>query len=81
MRLMDHHDNPQMVKRENSAHSSPVPTPSPPPHNIRPNTMLRLTTMFDDIRTGKVAAYDPGTCLVTLREYDRCLSFVVFYSC
>ena len=68
MRLMEHHDNSQMVKRDNSAHSSPVPTPSPPLHNIRLNTTVRLTTMFDDIRTGKVAAYDPGTNLVTLRK-------------
>lgn len=66
MRLMEHHDNSQMVKRENSAHSSPVPTPSPPLHNIRLNTTVRLTNMFDDVRTGKVAAYDPGTNLVTL---------------
>lgn len=66
MRLMEHHDNSQMVKRDNSAHSSPVPTPSPPLHNIRLNTTIRFTTMFDDIRTGKVAAYDPGTNFVTL---------------
>ena len=66
MRLMEHHDNSQMVKRENSAHSSPAPTPSPPLQNIRLNTTIRLTTMFDDVRTGKVAAYDPGTNLVTL---------------
>ena len=71
MRLMDQHDNSQMIKRDNSTHSSPIPTPSPPPppHNIRPNMTLRVTTMFDDVRIGKVAAYDPGTSLVTLREY------------
>lgn len=66
MRLMEHHDNNQMAKRDNSAHSSPAPTPSPPLQNIRLNTTIRLTTMFDDVRMGKVTAYDPGTNLVTL---------------
>lgn len=70
MRLMDHHENTQMAKRDNSTHSSPVPTPSPPPHILRPNTTLRLTTLFDDVRTGKVAAYDPNTSLVTLRKTE-----------
>lgn len=71
MRLMDHHDNTQMIKRDNSTHSSPVPTPSPPPtsHNIRPNMVISVTTIFDDVRVGKVAAYDQGTSLVTLRKF------------
>jgi len=66
MRLMDHHDNPQMAKRDNSNHSSPIPTPSPPPNNLRVNSIVRLTTIYDDIRTGKVVAFDNGTNLVTL---------------
>jgi hypothetical protein len=63
---MDHHDNPQIVKRDNSNHSSPIPTPSPPPNNLRVNSVVRLTTIFDDTRTGKVAAFDNGSNLVTL---------------
>jgi hypothetical protein len=66
MRLMDHHDNPQIVKRDNSNHSSPIPTPSPPPNNLRVNSIVRLTTIYDDIRTGKVVAFDNGSNLVTL---------------
>jgi len=66
MRLMDQHDNPQIVKRDNSNHSSPIPTPSPPPNNIRVNSIVRLTTVFDDVRTGKVAAFDAASNLVTL---------------
>ena len=53
MRLMEHHDIPQMAKRDDSAQSSPVPTPSPPPHNIRLNTTRHLTTMFNDVQTGR----------------------------
>jgi hypothetical protein len=74
MRPMDHSDNPQnstnnVVKAENSNHSSPVPAPSPPPStNIRVNSILRVTTIFDDNRTGKVVAYYPLSNLVTLRE-------------
>ncbi|CAF4051358.1 unnamed protein product, partial [Adineta steineri] len=66
MRLMDHHDNPQIVKRDNSNHSSPIPTPSPPPNNLRVNSIVRLTTIFDDTRVGKVVAFDNGSNLVTL---------------
>lgn len=72
---MDHHDNPQnsindVVKRDNSNHSSPIPTPSSPPPlaNIRVNSILRITTMFDVNRVGKVVAYDPSSNLVTLRK-------------
>ena len=68
MRLMEHHDNPQVVKRDNSTHSSPVPTPSPPPTIIPVNSTLRLTTIFNDVRMGKVAAYDARSNLVTLRK-------------
>jgi hypothetical protein len=68
MRLMDHHDNPQIVKRDNSNHSSPVPTPSPPPNNLRVNSIVRLTTIYGDNRTGKVVAFDNGSNLVTLRQ-------------
>jgi hypothetical protein len=71
MRLMEYHDNPKMAKRDNSAQSNPVPTSSRPPRNIHLNTTIRLTTMFDDVRTGKVAAYDPDTNLVTLRREDE----------
>lgn len=66
MRLMEHHDNPQVAKRDNSTHSSPVPTPSPPANNIPVNSTLRLTTIFNDTRTGKVAAFDARSSLVTL---------------
>ncbi|CAF0847282.1 unnamed protein product [Adineta ricciae] len=66
MRLMDHHENPQTVKRDNSNHSSPIPTPSPPPNNLRVNSTVRLTTIFDTVRTGKVVAFDNGSNLVTL---------------
>lgn len=66
MRLMDHHDNTQFVKRDNSNNSSPIPTPSPPPTNLRVNSTVRLTTMFDDIRTGKVVAFDNTSNMVTL---------------
>ncbi|CAF2331038.1 unnamed protein product [Rotaria sp. Silwood2] len=66
MRLMDHHDNSQIVKRDNSNDSSPVPTPSPPPNNLRVNSIVRLTTIFDDIRIGKVVAFDNGSNMVTL---------------
>ncbi len=68
MRLMDQHENPQVVKRDNSNHSSPIPTPSPPPNNLRVNSIVRLTTIFDDTRTGKVVAFDNGSNLVTLRK-------------
>ena len=72
MRPMDQSDNPQnssnnIVKSENSDHSSPIPSPPPPP-NIRVNSILRVTTIFDDNRTGKVVAYDPSSNLVTLRK-------------
>lgn len=63
---MDHHDNTQMVKRDNSNHSSPVPTPSPPPNDLPVNSLVRLTTIYDDVRTGKVVAFDNGSNLVTL---------------
>jgi hypothetical protein len=66
MRLMDHHDNQQTVKRDSSNHSSPVPTPSPPPNNLRVNSIVRLTTIYGDNRTGKVVAFDNGSNLVTL---------------
>lgn len=74
MHPMDRHDNPQnntnnVEKQINSNHSSPVP--SPPPSlstNIRVNSILRITTMFDNIRIGKVVAYDAPTNLVTLRK-------------
>jgi len=74
MRPMDHHDNPQnsinnVVKRDNSNHSSPVPTPSSPPPplaNIRVNSILRVTTISDVSRVGKVVAYDSSSNLVTL---------------
>ncbi|CAF1134196.1 unnamed protein product [Adineta steineri] len=75
MRPMDHHDNTQnstnnVLKRENSNHSSsPISASSPPltpTTNIRINSTLRITTMFDNIRTGKVVAYDPSSNLVTL---------------
>lgn len=65
---MEHHDNPQIVKRDNSNHSSPAPTPSPPPNNLRVNSIVRLTTIYDDVRTGKVVAFDNATNLVTLRK-------------
>jgi hypothetical protein len=75
MRPMDDHDNSQnstnnIVKRDNSNHSSPIPTPPPPPPsaNIRVNSILRVTTMFDNSRVGKVVAYDPSSNLVTLRK-------------
>jgi hypothetical protein len=76
MRPMDHHDNPQnsinnVIKRDNSNHSSPVPTPSSPPPplaNIRVNSTLRVTTIFDVSRVGKVVAYDSSSNLVTLRK-------------
>jgi hypothetical protein len=67
MRLMDHHDNPQLVKRDNSNHSSPIPTPSPPPNNLRVNSIVHLTTLYGDTRKGKVVAFDNGSNLVTLR--------------
>jgi hypothetical protein len=72
MRPMDDHDNSQnstnnIVKRDNSNHSSPIPTP-PPSANIRVNSILRVTTMFDNSRVGKVVAYDPSSNLVTLRK-------------
>jgi hypothetical protein len=71
MHLMDQHDNPQnsnnnVAKRDNSNHSSP--TSSPPPASIRVNSILRVTTIFDDSRTGKVVAYDAASNLVTLRK-------------
>jgi hypothetical protein len=75
MRLMDHHDNPQIVKRDNSNQSSPIPTPSPPPNNIRANSIIRLTTVFDDVRTGKVVAYDAAANLVTLRTSREKIDF------
>ncbi len=73
---MDHHDNPQNsinnnIKRDNSNHSSPIPSsssPSPLTTNIRVNSILRATTIFDVTRTGKVVAYDPTSNLVTLRK-------------
>ena len=68
MRQMDQHDNSQnSIKRENSNHSSPVPSPSPT-INIRVNSILRVVTMFDVIRVGKVVAYDATSNLVTLRK-------------
>ncbi|CAF0918918.1 unnamed protein product [Adineta ricciae] len=74
MRPMDQHDNSQnsttnAVRRDNSNHSSPIPMSSSPPStsaNIRVNSILRVTTMFDNNRTGKVVAYDPSSNLVTL---------------
>jgi hypothetical protein len=68
MRLIEHHDIPQMAKRDDSAQSSPVPTPSPPPRNIRLNTTRHLTTMF---KRGEVAADDPDTNLVPQRREDE----------
>ncbi len=69
------HDNSQnsinnVVKRDNSNHSSPVPIPSSPPPstNIRVNSILRITTIFDVSRVGKVVAYDSSSNLVTLRK-------------
>ena len=69
MRLMEHHENPQLVKRENSNHSSPIPTPSPSPpsNNLRVNSIVHLTTTYGVTRKGKVVAYDNGSNLVTLR--------------
>ncbi len=66
MRPMDS-DNAQnnihnVVQRDNS------PIPSPPSANIRVNSILRVTTMYDAERTGKVVAYDPASNLVTLRK-------------
>lgn len=67
MRLMDHHDNSQTAKRDNSNHSSPVPTPTTPPlNNLRVNSIVRLTTMFDEVRIGKVVAIDNQSNMVTL---------------
>ncbi|UJR13471.1 hypothetical protein I4U23_000485 [Adineta vaga] len=71
---MDQHESSQnsttnIVRRDNSNHSSPVPTSSSPPlssTNIRVNSILRVTTMFENTRTGKVVAYDPSSNLVTL---------------
>jgi hypothetical protein len=75
MRPMDQHDNPQnsinnVIKPGNSNHSSPVATPSSPPPlvNIRINSILRVTTIFDVSRVGKVMAYDSSSNLVTLRK-------------
>ena len=73
MRPMDQNDNPTN-KPDNSNHSSPVPSPPPQPSsiaNIRVNSTLRLTTIYDVIRTGKVVAYDPSSNLVTLRTYHH----------
>jgi len=72
MRPMDQHDNPQnsintVVKPDNSNHSSPVATP-PPLVNIRINSILRVTTIFDVSRVGKVMAYDSSSNMVTLRK-------------
>lgn len=75
MRPMDQNDNPQnSTKRDNSNDSSPVPSPPPQPStstgNIRVNSILRLTTIYDVTRTGKVVAYDPSSNMVTLRTCD-----------
>lgn len=73
MRPMDQNDTPQnSTKPDNSNHSSPVPSPPPQPSstaNIRLNSTLRLTTIYDVTRTGKVVAYDPSSNMVTLRTY------------
>ena len=71
MRLMDHHENSQSnsnAKSDTSGHSSPVPTPSPSSANIRLNSILRITTIFGDVRTGKVVAYDAAAHMVTIRK-------------
>ena len=62
------HDNSQTVKRDNSDHSSPIPTPSPPPDNLPVNSLIRLTTIFGDVRIGKVVAFDNASNMVTLRK-------------
>ncbi len=69
------HDNPQnsinnVVKRDNS----PIPTPSPPSANICVNSILRVTTMYDAERIGKVVAYDSSSNLVTLRKLMKIYS-------
>ncbi|CAF1202536.1 unnamed protein product [Rotaria sp. Silwood1] len=71
MHPMDHHDNLQnstnnVIKQDNNSNqSSPIPSP-PPSTNIRINSTLRVITVLDDIRIGKVVAYDPPSNLVTL---------------
>jgi hypothetical protein len=70
---MDHHETSQTtsnanVKSDTSGHSSPVPTPSPLPTNVHVSSILRITTIFGDVRTGKVVAYDAATHMVTIRK-------------
>jgi hypothetical protein len=42
------------------------------------NSIVRLTTIFDDVRTGKVVAFDNGSNLVTLSKSKRCFE-KIFY--
>ena len=59
MRLMGDDDDHSEESPVNPIEQDSIP--------IRVNSVVRLTTMFDNHRIGKVIAFDPKTNLVTLR--------------
>jgi len=69
MRLMDDQDQPDESNCELLLPEETTEPPSPSistSSQIRVNSILRLTTMFNQQRMGKVVAFDPTTNLVTL---------------
>lgn len=71
---MDDQDQPDEPNCELLLPEETIEPPSPSistSSQIRINSILRLTTMFNQQRIGKVVAFDPTSNLVTLRKLNR----------